>query len=330
MARGWRTLTVVASLFCAGAVVWSHLGSIARGQAKQRRGPLPGPADATQGKEGEFADALTLPTDRKARMSLQAAEDYIGEAAWDQATHVLQLLLNGKEDLFVEVKRSDATGKASSQWTSIRFEANRLLGTMPAEGLQMYEVQFGAKARDLLNEARKAPEQRSSDDLKNQSTIEILAHVAQSYLHTKAGAQAAEMLGTHYLDRGQPVMASLCFERLLGSKSSAVSPQMLLKATVAFRQLGDKANADLAWKRLAKTSPRGLTVGDRTVPLEDVQREIDRLPHGETLVNAYDWPLFKGNASRSAQGIGGTPFLDGHRWEKSTFPTTTTKVKQRV
>jgi outer membrane protein assembly factor BamB len=331
MSRWGRALVVLTSLGGACAVVWSLGGPMARGQVILRKGgvPLARPMDAGAAREGEFADALTLPTDRKARKSLQAAEDYINEAAWDQATHVLQLLLNGKEDMFVEVKRTDH-GKEVSQWTSIRFEANRLLGTMPAEGLQMYEVQFGGKARDLLDEARKAPEQRRSDDLKNQTTIEILAHVAQSYLHTRAGSQAAEMLGTYYLDRGQPVMATLCFERLLGSRSSAVSPQMLLKAALAFRRLGDQANADLAWKRLAKSSPRGLALGDRTVPLEDVQREIERLPKGEALVNAYDWPVFKGNPSRSAQGIGGTPFLDGHRWEKTTYPTTTPDVKALV
>ena len=108
-------------------------------------------------------------------------------------------------------------GKETSQWTSIRFEANRLLGTMPPNGLQVYDLQFGGKARDLLAEARKSPDLRSSDELRNQSTVEILADVAQRFLHTKAGSEAAEMLGTFYLDRGQPVMATLCFERLLGS-----------------------------------------------------------------------------------------------------------------
>ena len=54
----------------------------------------------------------------------QAAGDYIHEADWAGAAHILQLLLNSPEDLFVEIKRQE-DGKEKSQWTSIRYEANR-------------------------------------------------------------------------------------------------------------------------------------------------------------------------------------------------------------
>src|SRR5207253_2654099 len=142
-------------------------------------------------REGEFSDALSLPTDRKAKKSLESAEDLIKEENWAVATHVLQLLLNSKQDLFVEIKRKDAEGKESSQWTSIRLEANRLLGTLPPKGMEVYELQFGGKARELLAEAKKPAEQRGSEELRKKTSAEILAHVAQSYLHTKAGAEAA-------------------------------------------------------------------------------------------------------------------------------------------
>jgi len=49
------------------------------------------------------------------------------------------------------------------------------------------------------------------------------------------------LLGTYLLDRGQPVMAALCFERLLAKPANEgkPAPLMLLKAAVAFRRTGD-------------------------------------------------------------------------------------------
>ncbi len=331
MVRWNRAITVAAGIACALAVIaYAPLIEAQDAVPAKKKGSVKkaAPAQSPAGvnvKEGEFTDALTLPTDRKARKAIEYAEDLMRDGQWADAGHALQILLNSKEDMFVEVQRKGPDGKESSQWTSIRFEANRLLGTMPPNGLQVYELQFGGKARDLLTEARKAPDLRGSEDLKNKSTVEILADVAQRYLHTKAGAEAAEQLGTYYLDRGQPVMATLCFERLLGSLGTTPSPQVLLKATLAFRRLGDDANANLAWQRLAKAFPAGVPLGDRTIPLDDLQKEIARLPHNEAVVSIYDWTMFKGNPSRSAQGIGGTPFLDeeDNRWEQPTLQTGT-------
>lgn len=335
MSRLSRAITVLVGV--AGAAALVAFAPVTEAQdavpAKKKARPAPAvPANAggPNVKEGEFTDALTLPTDRKARKALERAQDLLDESNWSDAAHVAQLLLNSKEDMFVEVKRPGPDGKEHTQWTSIRFEANRLLGTMPPNGLQVYELQFGGKARDLLAEARKSPDQRASDELKTKSAVEILADVAQRFLHTKAGSEAAELLGTYYLDRGQPVMATLCFERLLASKGATLSPQVLLKASLAFRFMGDEANANLAWQRLAKAFPAGVRLGDRTVALEDLRKEAARLQKGDALLSIYDWTMFKGNPSRSAQGIGGTPFLDeeDNRWEQPTI--TGSRVKSLI
>src|SRR5207248_842808 len=104
----------------------------------------------------EFTDAITLPTDRQIRNRLQAAqEDYIKNEAWSEASSLLQSILNKEDDVFVPVKRKGPGGQELTQMVSARAEADRLVGTMPANGLQFYEVRYGGEARQLLDKARK-------------------------------------------------------------------------------------------------------------------------------------------------------------------------------
>ena len=44
------------------------------------------------------------------------------------------------------------------RWTSVKFEANNLLSRLPDDGLDRYEVLYGGKAKDRLNEAKKTGE----------------------------------------------------------------------------------------------------------------------------------------------------------------------------
>src|SRR3974377_1134043 len=53
-------------------------------------------------KEGEFTDAISLPTDRQIRQRLEAAEgDYIKSESWAEASKLLQSVLMSNEDVFV-------------------------------------------------------------------------------------------------------------------------------------------------------------------------------------------------------------------------------------
>ena len=81
------------------------------------------PADA-QKKEGEFTDALTLPTKRDAKNVIDATEDYIKASEWAVVCQLLQSLLEEKEDNFVQVKRVAADGQETQVWTSVRAEAS--------------------------------------------------------------------------------------------------------------------------------------------------------------------------------------------------------------
>jgi outer membrane protein assembly factor BamB len=265
----------------------------------------PGTAPAENKDANDFSHALTLPTDSKMQRRMERAVDLMTEKEpnWAEAAKSLQALLDAPEDVFVKVTRKDSAGKESTHWTSVRAESNRLLGTFPENGLSFYELQFGGVARAKLDEA------------KAKGDPQILADVAQKYLHTRAGAEATNLLGTYHLDRGHFVMAALCFERLLGREGDKVSTATLVKGALAFHRIGDKERAVQAWKAItARAGREGLKLGERTVSLTDLDKIIKKYdqPLSE-LFSPSDWVMFKGNASRSAQGNGTAPYME-RKW----------------
>jgi outer membrane protein assembly factor BamB/tetratricopeptide (TPR) repeat protein len=266
-------------------------------------GGLMGGVIEEPGKNGSASDAITFPTDRKAKTSLGLAEDFIKEKSWGEASRILQSLLESKEDVFVEVERN---GKPTR--TSLWREANRLVGAMPPQGREFYELQYGARARTRLTDA------------KTRNDPKALAEVALRYLHTDAGVEATNLLGSHYLDRGDYPMASVCFERLLtNEKADQLSPMTLFKAALALRRANQPADADKVWAKFSAKAEKGVLVAGANVPFSQFQREMERLSDNPALAGARvaDWLLFKGDPSRSAQGSGSTPFLEV-KWAQPT------------
>jgi outer membrane protein assembly factor BamB len=265
--------------------------------------PMP---PATNPDPDKNADVLNLPTDRQAKKKVEAAADYIKIQSWADAVRLLQSLLDAPEDVFIPIRTKDKDGKPDTHWVSARSEATRLLGSLPPAGLEFYQLQYGATARLRLDEAR------AKHDL------QLLDEVARRYFYTQAGADAVIQLASYHLDRGRPGTAAFYFERLLQRPGNdKLEPLTLFKAAVAFQQSGDRANADLAWKRLgARLGNNGLRLGDRTLALEPLRREVEKLPAGGT--GSRDWTVFRGDPRRSVQGLGGTPYLEP-RWRVWTL-----------
>jgi outer membrane protein assembly factor BamB len=279
------------------------------------KGKKGGPANPDDPNSvGEFG-SVTLPYDRDAKKKIDAARDYIQEKDWPKAIHVLQGLLKpDKEDVMIPVPRKGPDGRDTTSWVSVREEANRMIGSLPKEGMEFYRLQNNQAAADLLKQAKEASDER------------LLARVAMSYLHTDAGAEAAELLGTRKLDRGDFVGAALYFERLIDRQGAdKLSPLTLFKAKLAFsRSHGerDKANAALVSRQLEARAPNGLVLGNRTLSLADlndiITKYADPLRSRSTI---YDWYLgLGGRADRNAQGVGGPPFFE-KEWEQPLFVT---------
>ena len=284
-----------------GLLLWS-VSPEAHGQVKIGVRST-GIAGVGEGKT--FTDAVTVPTNRESKRLIRAAQDYIKKKEWGTATECLQTLLEDKEDSFIEVGGGpDDKGKPTKRRISVRTEANRLIGELPADGLETYQVKYGQTAADHLKAALEANDPA------------LLAEVAVRYLHTKAGAEATNLLGTYHLDRGSYLMANLSFERLLSRPDADKLPaKVLFKAALAARRAGDLATAEKWWQKMTAKAGRGdLVFGTRRVSLGQARAEFERSVAQASVFGQSDWALFRGNPARNAQGVGGTAYLEP-RWQ---------------
>jgi outer membrane protein assembly factor BamB len=241
------------------------------------------------------------------RQVINVARDCVKDKAWEEAVTALQSLLDNREDHYVQVRDKDAVGKEMLRWTSVKFEANNLLGSMPADGLAVYEVRFGNKAKGLLDEAKRKGDR------------ELLAEVAQRYCHTQAGIEANELLATLFLARGQNFMAALRYQKLLAidPERAKLGDLALYKASLAFHRAGDEKRAAEAWQKLEVNlrANGGLRVGDDVVPMDKL-RAVLHEDIREQQINPYDWVMVRGDLRNTAQATGSPPLLDSVLWRR--------------
>ncbi len=198
--------------------------------------------------------------------------------------------------------------------TSIKGEAHRLLGSLPPQGRELYELQFGADARALFDAAV-----RDGD-------MEKLNEVVRRYFHTQAGYEAMVLLGRLHLDRGQPLAAALCFRRVLDAPAAAAKYDPQLSVLLA---------ACWSYAGMPQAAAKTLTSVQERFP--DVELEIstgvrERLPRGDALAwleqhfgsgprrgraDVPQWLIHRGNPERNATCAGGMP-LANFRWRAPT------------
>lgn len=268
--------------------------------------PIPGvPRDPS----GE--PVVELPRDPDTTRRLEAALDYIKTKEWAQATTILQSLIDTREDVFIrispELKKllSEAVPglKLGSPDLSVRSLANALVARLPKEALDLYQTAQEPKARGMLKEARE------------NGNLELLAKIMRSFLHTPAGREAAISLGTYYLDRGNDLAASLCFDKLLQADpddNAGLTGPTLLKAAVAMRRAGDTGGEQVAWQRLSRRGGQKIALIGEGRTADDWKAALAKSsPPRDSGVQ--DWTLVGGDSRRSAQSLGGTPFLEP-RW----------------
>src|SRR5262249_29518177 len=112
--------------------------------AKMKAGPAAGPAAPTTGdpQKAQFFDAITLRKKDELKPLFEASQERIRAGKnLEEAITALQGVLDFNEDYYVEVETKDAkTAQKSKRWTSVRVEANNLIGTMSPEGLELYDT----------------------------------------------------------------------------------------------------------------------------------------------------------------------------------------------
>src|ERR1019366_5217594 len=111
-----------------------------RGMGQVIQTPVP-PANtgAGSGSAAGFS-SVKIVEDSHNRQVINVGRDCIKDQDWTQAVKALQTILNQEEDSYVQVREPDPfdTKKEIARWTSVKFEANNLIGAVPLFGLQAY------------------------------------------------------------------------------------------------------------------------------------------------------------------------------------------------
>ncbi len=268
------------------------------------------PEDDSAAVEPGLADPDFMPAKRSVVLLLQRTEELLQANRYAEAVQCLDKILSGSEDFFF---RPD---KDAPVHRSIKSEARRLLGTLPAEGRRSYELQFGALAQSALDSAIAAGD------------ISMIAEVARRFFHTEAGYEATFLLGLHHFDHGRPLVAALTLRRLRdeSTTSERFEPQLSLAmarswldagmpddAREALQSLPDRYAAN---KVLIEGRPRPLFEAGED-PLQWLEASMGPA-HSDGSASASDWTMHGGSPQRVAVSSGSRPLMSS-RWHVWSF-----------
>ncbi len=264
----------------------------------------PGGADADLAIDGVF-----LPPDRTAKRRLEAAQELLDKERYGEAVRLLGGLLENAEDFFYRPAANEPV------YRSLKAEASRLIAALPGAGRESYELEYGARARQMLKAAL------------GQGDAGALENVARQFFFTTAGQEATFLLGRHHLDHGRPAAAAMCFERLreLGVASDRLEPALSLSLTVSWLRAAQPERARSALLRLKRSSGGAeVAVGGKAVRWfgDDAQAAAWMTEtFGPQALTPFDWSqqwaLFRGNENRNGISDGGRPLLN-LRWRQRT------------
>ena len=250
----------------------------------------------------DLTDNVFLPPDRRTLQRLSQAKELIAKGRYGEAVRNLGTILDGPEDYFFQPQQNQPIHR------SLKAEAQRLIGQMPREGRELYELQYGARARQLLDEAAEAGDAQS------------LAEVSRRFFHTKAGYEATFLLGLYHLDHGRPLAGALILQRLRDSSNVAeqFEPALSLAMATGWLQAGAKDKARDVLLAFRKDHPQmAINAATEKIPLPNNSNEVlgwliklvGTVQVSEQL-EGDRWLMFRGNPQRNAVANGGAPLLN--------------------
>ncbi len=317
--QGWRLWT---SALCLGAVASLALAVDVHAQQLRR---MPGgrvlQVKPTESANEDNAENVFVPADRETLRKLSDAKSLLAEGRFGEAVRNLGALLDGAEDYFFQ------PDKQSPMHRSLKAESQRLIGGLPREGRELYELQYGARARQLLDEALKAADATR------------MAEVSRRFFHTKAGRQATFLLGMDHFSHGRALASALLLQRLCeGGSVEEFEPTLSLTLATAWLQTNMPKKASEALQSLRQRSPDvHLEIGGRQVAFwsqgaEPVRWLVDLIgqPTAEGPSETDEWLMFRGDPARNTSVAGGAPLMN-LRWHVSASedPTTETALEQQ-
>lgn len=280
------------SIACCAVLTWPSVGNLPADERDNSKNTQPTPTSD-----------IFLPAPRELNQHLNRAKRSLDEGHYSDAVSRLGSLLNdpGAEDYFIPDSHQ------AGRMVSLKAEAQRILGTMPADGRAAYELQFGSEAQRLLEIAV------------SESDIGKLIDVSRKYFQTEAGQQATYLVGRYHLDTGRPLAAALTLQRLTnnGNTTEAFEPELSLCLALSWFYAGMESKGRQVLETLQKDSS-GLNSRDTAAPaslLADVGTAVDWLleqittKHGPWGSREDQWLLHRGNASRTGEMRGDMPLV---------------------
>lgn len=280
-------------------IAWVFVAEAAFGQlfqARPRRAQVAGQ---------EASPGVYLPTDRSLSRAIARARERLAEREYHEVLAFLQGILSRDEDSFLERVGEDR------QQLGLKATARQLIGELPPEGHDAYELLHGATARRQLEAALRAGDR------------EALAKVVRQFFHTSAGYEASLVLAEMEADQGHRLAAAALYRELIETPRAAarLEPQLSVAAALNLLAASQKDDAAEIIRALAKNKPSAqVTLSGKAAPLPsataDVVGWLTSLvgqPQAAMLTN-LNWLTLHGDPARNSQTSGGRPHLRP-RWE---------------
>ena len=273
----------------------------------------PGAEVPAADSDDQLTERVFLPPDRSIRQLLDRAEQLLAKERYSEAVQALHSVLNSPEDYFFRPQLATKQKTAGQTYRSLKSEARRLIGQLPAGGKRSYDLQFGATARRKLDQA-------VAD-----GDMEAVAEVTRRYCHTEASQEALVLLGRYHLDQGRPLAAALCIEQVQRTAAAAVhEPGLSLFLAVCWARAGQPEKSAIVLNQIRTRWPDARTpTADHPNSVAIASRPVDRWVAewiGETRVagppDEKEWTLFMGSATRTASAPGGRPLMLRPCWRQ--------------
>jgi len=256
----------------------------------------------------EAGEGYAFREDRETLTILRKAGELVEQKRFAEAVEALGRLLESGEDHFIK------PGPGEKIYRSAKTKARQALADLPPEGRDSYELQFGASARQSLDEAVA------------RGDIEGVAEVARRFYHTKAGYEATFLLGLHHLDHGRSLAAAHVWRPLIDLNDARRSDFEPLLGVLFARALWESGREDEAKQQVIAVRQRhggvGLRLAGEALPwFEQDDQALDWLRKLSSTARAAttpsDWTQFRGDPARNVASDGGTPLL-AYRWRVPT------------
>lgn len=257
-----------------------------------------------------------LPTDRTVSRAVTRARERLAQREFHEALQFLHGLLGRNEDWFFD----DVAGDAAH--LGVKATARQLIGELPPEGHDAYELLYGAAARRQLEAAVLSGNRLA------------MSQVVRQFFHTKAGYEAALLLAQMEADQGNRLAAAQLYQDLMNTPRAAAlfDPQLSVMAAANDLGAGNDEAAIKKLKSLIERSPSAeVSIAGKKVVLPSAGSDLVAwlTQHaGQPTVTtngAVEWLTAHGGPPRNAHKSGGRPHLRA-RWQARVVNDPTTEA----